>query len=123
MLFKNNFYQILSSSQEDETYTFSIQLNADHAIFKGHFPGNPVTPGVVQIEMIKELTIEATGAKIGLKTMGNCKFLAILNPETDAHVDVILKISTGEENEVKVNAVIQNSSAIYLKMGATYLPA
>ena len=122
MLFKDNFYQILSSSQIDDTFVFSIEINAGHSIFKGHFPGNPVTPGVVQIEIIKELSIEATGKIISLSTMGNCKFLAILNPNTDSKVDVILKISESNENEIKVNAVIQNASTIYLKMGANYLP-
>lgn len=34
--------------------TASFKVNEDHSIFKGHFPGNPVWPGVVQVEMMAQ---------------------------------------------------------------------
>ena len=123
MLFKDNFYTITSKSEHEENHIYSLQLNAEHAIFEGHFPGNPVTPGVVQMEIIKELLQESTGKPHQLQTMGNCKFLAILNPETNAEVDVTLKLSEGENGEQKLSAVIQNASTVFLKMNAAYLPA
>lgn len=122
MLFKNNFYTILDSNKEDGTHTFTIRLNAEHSIFTGHFPGNPVTPGVAQIEIVKELMTESVGKKVHLKKMGNCKFLAILNPDKDQEVEVVLKITAGEDEELKATAMIKNDSMIYLKMNASYFP-
>jgi len=123
MLFKDDFYTVSSSNKEDESHIFSIQLNPDHNIFEGHFPDNPVTPGVVQMEIVKELMKESTGMALNLKKMGNCKFLAILNPKVDVKVDVLLKISNGEDGEIKASAVIKNAETIFLKMNASYFPA
>lgn len=121
-MFKDQFYRILSRSSQEDTEVFSIEINKDHSIFKGHFPGNPVTPGVAQMEIIKELLGEVRGTKMSMTTMSNCKFLAILNPESDAQVDVQLKITQGESEEWKVNATILNAANTYLKMSAAYLP-
>lgn len=120
MLFKDEFYTINGSSQEDDTTTFNVEISKSHSIFKGHFPGNPVTPGVAQMEMVKELVSESTNENAKLVSMGNCKFLAILNPEENAIVDVVLKINETEENQLKVSAVIKNSEKAFLKMTALY---
>ncbi len=122
MKFKDQFYDILSSSVNEDQHQFTIRIHADHAIFDGHFPGNPVTPGVVQMEIVKELVGEASGYPVRMTSMGNCKFLAILNPQTDAEVDVSLKITKDDEGQLKVSASIQNPANTYLKMGASYLP-
>ena len=121
MLFKDDFYTILSSSKEDQTIDFSIELNKDHSIFEGHFPGNPVTPGVAQMEIIKELVQISEGKELTLKSMPNCKFLAILNPEKNAKVNVRLKFSETEGDSIKMSAIIKDSETIYLKMSANYV--
>lgn len=120
MLFKDKFYTIKAASKEDNVFSYSIKLNKDHAIFSGHFPGNPVTPGVVQMEIIKELVRESLPKPIKLDSMSNCKFLAILNPETVDEVEVILYLTENDNGQFKLNAVIQNSNAIFLKMSALY---
>ena len=120
MLFKDDFYTIKGTSQEGEATTFNVDISKDHSIFKGHFPGNPVTPGVAQMEMVKELVSEATSEQVQLVSMGNCKFLAILNPEENSNVDVVLNISETEEHQLKVSAVIKNDEKAFLKMAAIY---
>lgn len=120
MLFKDNFYKITASNTVEETSTFTIEIEKGHDIFKGHFPDNPVTPGVAQMEIVKELVSEAKDIDAKLVSMGNCKFLAILNPQENSVVDVVLKISETEENQLKVSAVIKNEEKSFLKMSAFY---
>lgn len=120
MLFKDDFYTILSTTEEEQTIDFLIELNKEHPIFKGHFPGNPVTPGVAQMEIIKELVQTAKNKTIRLKSMANCKFLAILNPEKNAKVNVVLKFSETEDDTIKINAIIKDTETSYLKMSGSY---
>src|SRR5690606_39459978 len=55
MLLKDSFYTITKTTVEDNQLEVKLNINANHEIFEGHFPGNPITPGVVQLEILKEL--------------------------------------------------------------------
>ena len=113
MLLHNDFYAIAASSQVEDTFNFTVHLNPVHHIFDGHFPGNPVTPGVVQMEMVKELLSIALDKKMNLKSMGTCKFLAILNPNETPDVDVSIKTSLSEEGTTKVTVSITSTALSY----------
>ncbi|MBQ0740088.1 3-hydroxyacyl-ACP dehydratase, partial [Aquimarina celericrescens] len=54
MLLKD-FYKTNTLITVGNISTVTITINKNHKIFKGHFPGNPVTPGVCMIQIIKEL--------------------------------------------------------------------
>ena len=60
MLFQNNFYTVKSEDLSESTANFNIELNGDHKIFEGHFPDNPITPGVVQMEIVTVKTVNQT---------------------------------------------------------------
>lgn len=115
-----DFYT-LENYEKSETgsFTANIKLNQAHEIFKGHFPENPVTPGVCMMQIVKELTEEFTGKKLFLKTASNVKFMAIINPfETP---DLTLQLDIKEvENEVKVKNTTSFGETIALKMSVNY---
>ena len=121
MIFKDDFYTINASHEEENATIYSVTINKGHAIFKGHFPGNPVTPGVVQMEVVKELMQVTLGKEMNLLSMGNCKFLAVLNPEETADVDITLNITETEDGNSKVKALIQQDETTFLKMSAVYI--
>src|SRR5688572_781920 len=83
MKLKGDFFQIISTTEADNGFTTVVRLNPDHIIFKGHFPGHPVTPGVIQLQIIHELLEEHIGKNLKLDTISNCKFLNVLNPDID----------------------------------------
>lgn len=129
MLLHNDFYAIATSSTEGDTYNFTVHINPVHHIFDGHFPGNPVTPGVVQMEMIKELLSIALDKKMSLESMGTCKFLSILNPNETPDVDVSIKTSLTEDGGTKVTAAINagdtstelSTPVSFFKMNGVYM--
>lgn len=58
----------------------SIKVHADSPWFSGHFPGNPILPGIAQLEMIVKLISEATGTPLKLTGMSRVKFRKIVRP-------------------------------------------
>lgn len=69
------------------SYRFSIP--ATHPALAGHFPDNPVVPGVVILSVIAELLAEQEGLRItGAPVV---KFLAPLAPETHCEVEIVAR--------------------------------
>ncbi|RNA61278.1 3-hydroxyacyl-ACP dehydratase [Chryseobacterium nematophagum] len=115
-----HFYTLQSyEKKESEGFIATIYLNKDHQIFKGHFPGNPVTPGVCMMQIVKELTEELTSTQLFLKSASNVKFMAIINPfetpELTLHLDI-------DENgdDIKVKNTTLFGETIALKMSVHY---
>ncbi len=112
-------YNVISTEKTAEGILAKVHLNKDHAIFKGHFPGNPVMPGVCMIQIIKELTEEATGKNLFLAVSSNIKFMAIINPEKNPDLQIIIDI-TEENGEVKVKNTSSFDETVALKLSATF---
>ena len=49
-------YSELSKSTADASVDVQIKIDNNHQIFKGHFPDNPVMPGVCLLQIMKEFT-------------------------------------------------------------------
>lgn len=119
MLLKD-FYQVqLIDKISENKYIASIILNDKHEVFKGHFPGNPVTPGVCMMQIIKELTQDITGFSLQLKSSNNVKFMALINPEETPELKLELEILPNDE-EVKVKNATFFGETVALKMSNIY---
>ena len=112
-------YKITANEKTAEGISATVHLNKDHAIFKGHFPGNPVMPGVCMIQIIKELTEEATGKSLFLTVSSNIKFMAIINPEKNPDLQLVIDIAE-ENDEVKVKNTTTFDETVALKLNATF---
>ena len=66
-MLKDDFFYIQSVSDEQGVISASLEINAAHKIFQGHFPGQPVVPGVCMVEMVKEVTETVTGKEMFLQ--------------------------------------------------------
>ncbi len=120
MLLKDSFYAVNSINEIDGAIQAVISIDPDHAIFEGHFPGNPVTPGVVQMEIIKELLSVHFNRSLKLKSMNNCKFLAILNPQVSPEVQIKITLLPTDSDSIKISGVIAKDDLNFLKIQAEY---
>ena len=54
-MLNSTFYTIRKRTDTEGGVDYRVSLNASHIIYEAHFPGNPVTPGVCIIQIVKEL--------------------------------------------------------------------
>ena len=97
---------------------FNVILNPDHLVYKAHFPGQPVTPGVCILQMIQELLSEQMGIPLFIKKIKNVKFTRMISPLTDGRISVLFSSVSEEEGGVKALGVVtgpDNASDIFLK--------
>ena len=64
----------------DKIVQKSIKVVENSSWFSGHFPDNPIFPGIAQLELIVKLVFEATGTPLKLIGMSRVKFRKIVQP-------------------------------------------
>ncbi len=106
--------------QNDNKYLAIIDINKEHVIFEGHFPMNPVMPGVCMMQIIKELAEQITKETLILQSLTNVKFMALVNPAITSKLHFELFISTTESNLIKVKNITFLNETVVLKSNSSY---
>ena len=119
-MLQGNFYAIQSFSVSDQVsfpleFTATTRLNAGHPVYRGHFPGNPVVPGVCQIQMVTELTGKAVNKKLMLAESDNITFLSLINPDLNPELEFRILIKEADAGQLSVTASILAGSTVFLK--------
>lgn len=115
----NSFFKI-TGIQQDEKYTVNIELNPDHEVYKGHFPGNPIAPGVCLTQMVKETVEYITKKNLTMVTGDNLKFMAILNPEVNPNVVMTLSIKTKDNGHLQADSNVTAGETNFFSIKASY---
>lgn len=110
-----NFYHILESSKDGQTYRVKVAFNAAHEIFKGHFPDLPVVPGVCQTQMLIEVLGQVLNRPIEMRLAHHIKFLALLNPTKENTIDMEIKIDKEEADRIWVSAIYTSPVETYFR--------
>lgn len=98
------------SQNKEGDIVAAFNFSTENEIFEGHFPGNPILPGVAQLEAVKYLIEQTFGCKCSLSDASNIKFFQPILPNqeftfvinfksgADNTIDVRCKGTTGEKN-------------------------
>jgi len=116
-----DFFTITTINSTGDTINATLELNAAHRIFEGHFPGQPVVPGVCMMQMIKEILESAIGKKTRLIKSDQAKFLAMIDPRQTKTVTAELKYTRTENSEFDVISTLTNEATVFLKYKAVFV--
>ena len=116
----NDFYTVESTVKTGETsFLSTIILNAEHAIFKGHFEQMPVVPGVCQTQIIKEILQNELGHNLTMIKGDNIKFTGMIIPTE--HVKFQMELSyKKEENNYIADAKLFFENTTFTKFKGTF---
>lgn len=120
-MLKDDFYTILDSKRIDDSLLIAIRLNPKHAIFKGHFPEIPIVPGVVMMQITKEVLEANLNCDLLLLEAKQIKFLDFINPTEFLDLNIEIKIKQIEAI-YKIQALIISEKANHFKISAQYKP-
>jgi len=116
----DGFYKVNNLAVADNTAIANITINKDHDIFKGHFPGNPITPGVCMMQIIKEITEKIVKKKLFMQSGNNIKFMAIINPFKTPELELNIEIIE-TNGGYKVKNITKFEDTIALKLTTNFI--
>ena len=99
-MFQNSLFFVEKQEVGDDSADFSIRLNPEHRIFEGHFPGDPIVPGVCIFQIATELFGLIVPVENPIFSVKNAKFLNIIRPLKQREVNYQLAWEPAESGYV-----------------------
>jgi 3-hydroxyacyl-[acyl-carrier-protein] dehydratase len=119
-LLLNNLYTIQNITETEKIIQATVLLQAGHPIFKGHFPGHPVLPGVCMLEMITEITGSHLQERIRITSASMIKYLNMIDPNKDPLIQFEIKYQRGTTN-IATEAKIYSGNRVFMKCQLSFL--
>jgi 3-hydroxyacyl-[acyl-carrier-protein] dehydratase len=118
-MLKDSLYFIKENTSKNNAVEAVVILDMEHAIFKGHFPGNPVLPGACMLQMVKELLETSLHLHLQLLKADEIKFLAIIQPNAE---ELLFSIQYNyiEKTVLKITAKITKNNIVCFKMKGSF---
>lgn len=123
MILKDDLYTITAFTKTDGQIHSAIRLNPQHRIFEGHFPGQPVLPGVCMVQIIKELVETATEKTWTMRQSDYLKFLSPIIPSDHQTIEATISIEQSAHDQLSVTGTLQCGERVCFKSNATFTVA
>lgn len=118
----NNFFTINNTVASETEIWAELLINSRHKIFEGHFPNQPVVPGVCMMQMVKEILESVIGKETNLVQAADMKFLAVINPLENNLIHASIKYSSDESGKTNVVASLFKDELIHFKFKGQFVP-
>lgn len=109
------FFTLESGEKNGNSATYRCRLHPEAPVFKAHFPGFPILPGVLTLKMV----VDAINASqffstqtLMVQSIGNAKYLAVVNPQETQEVEISVALkaekNADEPAVFQFKATVQN---------------
>jgi 3-hydroxyacyl-[acyl-carrier-protein] dehydratase len=116
-IFLNSLYTIKRMLREGDSNKLSamIRLNPSHEIFKGHFPGNPILPGVCVVQILKEILMYQSDNKLILNYASSIKYLSYINPVVNSIINIDVELKEAGDGNIFCIAILYFESVVFCR--------
>lgn len=113
MKLENNYYELISMHSDGTSGVFHLALHPDCEVYRGHFPENPVCPGVCNIQMIKECAERLAGRRLHIGSIRRCRLTAVATPAVCPELAVKINLQPTEKGYA-VTATVSDAERMYM---------
>ena len=110
-----DYYKISDSRPDNGAIVFDIDMNPDCRVYEGHFPGEPICPGVCNIQMIKECAEAVCGKELKLLNLQQCRLTSLMKPGEHDRVNVRMEVSQ-DVQPYKFKASLYMGETVFMEM-------
>lgn len=114
----DNFYKIANLISNENKLQAEIHLNTKHEVYKGHFPNQTVVPGVIQIQIIKELLETLFETNLMISEVFVAKYLRPITPEENPFLNIFIEYKLNETDDYQINASVSKDDFTFTKLKA-----
>ena len=118
-----DFYTITKPAVLGNTIRAEIRLNPAHPVFAGHFPGQPLVPGVCMMEMVKEIFEHTMGSPCRIVQSDIAKFLSMIDPRRQVLFDALIQYEPAAGNSFDISASLFDEATVFFKWKARLVQA
>jgi 3-hydroxyacyl-[acyl-carrier-protein] dehydratase len=115
-----SLYTLSDLSVNEGHFSVLVSFDPRHRLFRGHFPGQPIVPGVILIRIIKEISEKITRQEVQLETGSNMKFLNIIDPEKTSCIIIKGSVQYPDNNHLSINAVVSYEDIQFFKFKGVF---
>jgi 3-hydroxyacyl-[acyl-carrier-protein] dehydratase len=115
----NDFYTFRIIDANASVVLAEISINPKHPVFDGHFPNQPVTPGVILLEIARSILSKHTGKSAMLISAKEIKYMSPIIPAKDTLIN--LKIDFERiDNNIKASCVFSSEEKVFTKLKGVF---
>lgn len=113
-----DYFSIENETIDGLTGRWVVRLNPDCRVYEGHFPGEPVSPGVCNIEMLLECAARVIGHPLRATKLNRCRLTTLITPIMHPELEVQVELKEKEPGCWVLNAQIGKAEEAYLTLKA-----
>ena len=68
-------------TKEENLFGHTLRFDEAHEVFAAHFPGNPIVPGAVLVDVMRAVATDILGVEAQVVTVKNAKFITVIVPK------------------------------------------